>query len=217
MKKYDLHIHSFYSNCSFMSPAKIISIAKKRKLDGIAVTDHNTIKGGLEAKRLNKDKNFEVIIGSEIKTKVGEIIGYYLKKEIKSRNPKEVIKEIHKQGGFAVFAHPFAHGLLRKCAKIDFKHLKNLDGAEIHNARNMFHWENRYAKIASEKYNLAKTGGSDAHLYHEIGRGYTIFSGDLKKAIKKRKTRAGGKIAPLPWARGISMFRKIFVNLFSRK
>ncbi len=203
-----------------MSPRKILKIAKKRKLNGIAITDHNTIKGGLEAKRLNKDKNFEVIVGAEIKTRVGEIIGYYLKKEIKSRAPKQVIKEIKKQGGFAVFAHPFSHGLLRKCARIDLKRLKSLDGVEVHNARNMFHWENLYAEIAAEKYRLAKTGGSDAHFYYEIGRGYTVFTGDLKKAIKKRKTNAAGKIAPLPWARGVSMFRKIgakFINkLFYR-
>jgi len=215
MKKYDLHIHSYFSSCSFMKPAKILRIAKKRKLNGVAITDHNTIKGGLEAKRLNKDKNFEVIVGAEIKTKIGEIIGYYLKKEIKQRDPVKVIKEIHRQGGFAVIAHPFSHGWIRKHLKVDLKELKGLDGVEAHNARNMFAWENFYAVLAAEKCNLAKTGGSDAHFYHEIGRGYTLFSGSLKSAVKKRKTYAAGRIAPLPWARGISMFRKFFIKLFS--
>ncbi|MBN1644929.1 PHP domain-containing protein [Candidatus Woesearchaeota archaeon] len=214
MKKYDLHIHSKYSGCSNMSPEKILRIAKKRKLNGIAVTDHDTIKGGLETKRLNKDKNFEVIIGAEIKTKVGEILGYYLKKEIKERNPVKVIKEIHKQGGFAVIAHPFSHGWIRKHLKVDLKELKGLDGVETHNARNIFSWENFYAVVAAEKYKLARLGGSDAHMYHEIGRGYTIFSGNLKNAVKKRKTQAGGRIAPLPWARGISMFRKFLSKIY---
>ena len=203
-----------------MKPIKILKIAKKRKLNGIAITDHNTIKGGLEANSLNKDKNFEVIIGAEIKTKVGEILGYYLKKEIKSRDPKQVIKEIHKQGGIAVIAHPFGHGIIRKCAGIDIKYLKGLNGVETHNARNMFHWENFYAELAAAKYKLAKTGGSDAHSYNEIGRGYTLFNGNLKSAIKKKKTHADGKISPLPVGRGISMFRKFtarFINkLFYR-
>jgi predicted metal-dependent phosphoesterase TrpH len=199
-----------------MKPIKILKIAKKRKLNGIAITDHNTIKGGLEAKRLNKDKNFEVIVAAEIKTKVGEIIGYYLKKEIKTRDPKKVINEIKKQGGIAVMAHPFGHGIIRKCAGIDIKYLRGLQGVETHNARNMFHWENFYAELAAAKYKLAKTGGSDAHFYTEIGRGYTLFNGSLKSAIKKKKTRADGKIAPLPIQRGISMFRKIGVKFIKK-
>ncbi len=217
LKKYDLHIHSYYSGCSSIRPEKLLLIAKKRGLDGIAVTDHDTIKGGLETKRLNKDKNFEVIVGAEIKTEAGEILGYYLKKEIKSRKAVEVIKEIHRQGGFAVIAHPFSHGLLRKCLRVDLKELKGLDGVEVHNSRNMFNWENFYSVMASEKYRLAKTGGSDAHFHHELGRGFTFFRGNLKNAIKKRSTNAEGKISPLPWARGLSMFRKIgakFINKY---
>lgn len=216
MKKYDLHIHTVYSGCSNIRPEKLLRIAKKRKLNGIAVTDHNTIKGGLETKRLNKDRNFEVIVGSEIKTSAGEIIGYYLKKEIKERDPVKVIKEIHKQGGFAVIAHPFSHGWIRKHLKVDLKELKGLDGVETHNARNMFSWENFYATVAAEKYKLARIGGSDAHFLYEVGRGYTLFNGDLKSAVKKRKTDAKGSIAPLPWARGISMVRK-FMAKFIKK
>ncbi|MBD3361422.1 PHP domain-containing protein [Candidatus Woesearchaeota archaeon] len=217
MKKYDLHIHSHFSSCSNMRPSKILRIAKKRKLNGIAITDHNTIKGGLEAKKLNKDKNFEVIIGAEIKTKAGEIIGYYLKREIKEREPLKVIKEIHKQGGIAVIAHPFGHGIIRKCAKVDLKELKNLDGVEVHNSRNTFHWENFYALVAARKYKLAETGGSDAHFYYEIGKGYTLFKGSLKKAIRNKTTKGDGRIAPLPWARGMSMLRKIGVKYLFHK
>jgi len=212
MKKYDLHIHSFYSGCSSMHPEKLLAVAKKRGLDGIAVTDHNTIKGGLETKRLNKDRNFEVIVGAEIKTEAGEILGYYLKSEIKSRKAVEVIKEIHKQGGIAVIAHPFSHGLLRKCLRVDIKELKGLDGVEVHNSRNMFAWENFYAVMAAEKYKLARVGGSDSHFYHEVGRGFTLFNGNLKKAVKTQKTQATGTISPLPWARGLSMFRKFWAN-----
>lgn len=216
VKKYDLHIHSYYSGCSSIRPEKLLRIAKKRGLNGIAVTDHNTIKGGLEAKKLNKNKNFEVIVGAEIRTEAGEILGYYLKREIRSRNAVEVIKEIHKQGGIAVIAHPFSHGFVRKCLRVDFKKLKGLDGIEAHNSRNMFSWENFYSVMAAEKYKLAKTGGSDAHFYHEIGQGITFFKGDLRAAIKKRATDAAGKISPLPWARGLSMLRKIGVKFINR-
>ena len=79
--KYDLHIHSKYSACSNSSLKDIIKKAKKTSLDGIAITDHNIIKGALEAKKLNKNKDFEVIVSSEIKTDNGEILAYYINEE----------------------------------------------------------------------------------------------------------------------------------------
>ena len=209
MKKYDLHIHTIYSSCSRIKPAKLLEIAKKRGLNGIAITNHNTIKGGAEVKKLNKDKNFEVIIGAEIKTDKGEILGLYLKKEIKSRKAGEVIDEIHEQGGIAVAAHPFTWGVLRKQCNFDKKELKKIDGFETFNARNTFKWENELAVQFAQKHKLAQTAGSDAHFYYEIGRAFTLFKGNLREAVKKRQTVIMGRIAPLPFGRAFSMFRKI--------
>ena len=81
----DLHIHSKYSFDSLLSPKTILKVAKKKGLTGIAVTDHNTIRGGLEVKEINKDRDFTVIVGSEVQTEIGDIIGLYLSDEIKSR------------------------------------------------------------------------------------------------------------------------------------
>jgi predicted metal-dependent phosphoesterase TrpH len=217
MKKYDLHIHTNHSSCSRIKPKKLLRIAKKRGLDGIAITNHNTIKGGLEVKKLNKDKNFEVIVGAEIKTDKGEILGYYLKKEIKSRKAEEVIDEIHKQGGIAIAAHPFTWGVLRKQCTFDKKELKKIDGFETFNSRNMFRWENELAVQFAQKHKLAQTAGSDSHFYYEIGKAFTLFSGSLRDAIKKRNTIIMGRIAPLPFGRAISMFKKIGVTYFLRK
>jgi len=72
--KLDLHIHSKYSKDSLLKPETILKVAKKRGLGGIAVTDHNTIKGGLFTQKINDDKNFVVIVGSDIKTEYGDII-----------------------------------------------------------------------------------------------------------------------------------------------
>ena len=66
--RFDLHIHTKYSRCLNQEPADILKRAKKIGLDGIAVLDHNTTKGSKEAKRLNKDKDFTVIIAEEINT-----------------------------------------------------------------------------------------------------------------------------------------------------
>ena len=84
--KYDLHTHTCYSKCSNMKPDVLLNAAKKRGLNGIAVTDHNTIKGALEVKKLNKDKDFEVIVGEEISTTAGDVLAHYINKPIKSTN-----------------------------------------------------------------------------------------------------------------------------------
>ena len=95
---FDLHIHSKYSFDSISEPKKIIKVAKNMGLNGVAITDHNTTKGGLEAKKINRDHDFLVIVGSEISTEIGDITGLFLSEEIKSRNSMEVIEEIKKQG-----------------------------------------------------------------------------------------------------------------------
>ena len=81
--KYDLHMHTHYSKCSNLKPEILLKIAKKRGLNGIAITDHNVVEGALKVKKLNKDKDFEVIVGEEISTDAGEVLAYYLNKEIK--------------------------------------------------------------------------------------------------------------------------------------
>jgi predicted metal-dependent phosphoesterase TrpH len=110
----DLHIHSKYSYDSLLDPKKIIKVAKRRGLDIIAITDHETIRGGIETQKLNQSRDFHVIIGCEINTEVGDIIGLYLNEEIKSRNSIEVIEEIYSQGGFVILPHPFRGHKLQK-------------------------------------------------------------------------------------------------------
>ena len=71
--RYDLHSYSKYSSDGFSEPKMMVKTASKLGLSGIAVTDHNTIKGGLEAKKY-ETKEFQVFVGSEIKTDHGEVI-----------------------------------------------------------------------------------------------------------------------------------------------
>ena len=92
--KIDLHVHTGFSPDSFTNPEKAVLKAIKSGLDCIAITDHNTIDGALEAKRLFGAK---VIIGEEIKSRGGEIIGLYhqetIPKEFSSLVTVKIIKE----------------------------------------------------------------------------------------------------------------------------
>lgn len=76
--KYNLHVHTSYSKkCGYTNPKNAIKAAIKSGLDGIAITDHDTIKGAIQAKEYSLGF-FDVIIGSEITTNRGEIIGLFL-------------------------------------------------------------------------------------------------------------------------------------------
>lgn len=193
MKKYDLHIHSHYSQDSRSSPELIVKKAKKLGLNGIAITDHDTIKGSLRAKKINKDKNFEIITAAEIKTNKADVLGYYLQEEIKERGFFDVIDRIKEQDAIAVIAHPYT--ILRTRLRLPAKEIKNkINALECFNARTLFNFENTKAIKVAEKFNLAKTASSDSHNLFEIGSAYTMFDKSLRNAIKKRKTTIYGKI-----------------------
>ncbi len=191
MKKYDLHIHTVYSPCSVNKPETILKIAKKEGLDGIAITDHNSIKGALKTKKLNKDKDFEVILGDEVKTDHGDILALYLQKEIKKRKLFEVIDEVKSQGGLMVIAHPFRCTPWLKFTYPLEKLVGKVEGVEVFNSRNVL-FGNKKARKTVKNLDFAEIGSSDAHLPIDIGKGYTLFEGDLKKAIKNRTTKAEG-------------------------
>ncbi|RLE39053.1 metal-dependent phosphoesterase [Candidatus Woesearchaeota archaeon] len=189
--RYDLHIHTKYSRCSALQPARILKIAKKKKLDGIAITDHNTVRGALAVNKLNKDPDFEVVVGSEMKSEYGDVLIYYQNEEIKTRNFLELIDAVKQQGAMLAVAHPF-----RIVPWLKFKlPLKNLvgkvDAVETFNSRNAF-WSNTIATKEAKKYGFAGVGGSDAHWPFDIGNGYTIFRDNLIKAIKTKQTEVGG-------------------------
>lgn len=189
--KYDLHSHSKYSSDGFVDPKKIIKVARKRGLSGIAVTDHDTIKGGLEAKKYETD-DLKVIIGSEVSTSKGEIIGLYLNEEIKSNDFYEVIDEINAQDGIIIVPHPFDEW--RKSASLSKEDYKRVNSVEIFNSRCVENKYNQKAEIFAIENNLGTTGGSDAHFAYEIGNaGVIITKGDMRKSILKNDLQVYGK------------------------
>ena len=207
--KYDLHNHTYYSKCSNLKPEILIKAAKKKGMDGIAVTDHNTMKGALEARKLNKDKDFEVILGEEIGTNFGDVIGLYLKKEIKSKEFFSVIDEIKAQDGLIIIPHPFrTSSNPNHLFKLPFEKIKNkIDAIECFNAR-MLPGDNEKSQVVAKRLKIAGTGGSDAHFTFEIGKAYTIFEGSLRRAIKQKKTRYEGTILYGPFGGLLSFFRR---------
>jgi len=205
--KADLHIHSHYSDAE-MSVKEILDyIQEKTDLDVIAICDHDTMKGAYEAVTLmeNGSYRFELILGEEITSQEGHIVGLFIKEEIPSDLPvAEVLKRIRAQGGIAIAAHPFYHSKMKhsKYATMDgigasaiIKHRKMIDAIEIVNATPTLSDENLGASILNKTIIFAaETGSSDAHILEAIGMGYTLFEGrtaqDLRRSILEHQTRA---------------------------
>lgn len=186
---FDFHIHSKFSFDSLQSPKKVVKIATLRGLHGIAITDHNTIKGGVEARRIVNEmkRDLQVIVGEEVRTEFGDLIGLFLTEEIKSKQFDEVVDEIKEQDGFVVLPHPF-----KSMNMIPMNIIDKLDSIEGLNGRTPS-LLNKKAQQIAHKYNVPLIGGSDAHLSREIGRIRTMMpkelgdigdSESLKKALR---------------------------------
>lgn len=183
MLKGDFHIHSSFSFDSFLKPSTIVEIAIRKGLDFIAITDHNTIQGAVETRKL-AGGNISVIIGAEIKTNKGDILGLFLNEEIKSRTACEVINEIRQQGGLAILPHPFKDEL-----RFSAEEIGKFDAIEV-NAR-MSKWDNKKAAELGKKFTKPLIAGSDAHFAWEIGRAFNCLPSisDLQEGVAHQKIR----------------------------
>ena len=181
---FDFHIHSIYSGDSILYPKDIIRIAKKRGLAGVAVTDHNSISGGIKTKSLASD-DFMVVIGSEIKTNSGDIIGLFLNENIKAKSIEEVCEEIKDQGGISVLPHPFKNHQPNVEELIKFVDMVEVLNARIPNVLNI------KARTLAKKFKCPCIAGSDAHTPFEIGNAIIEFpekqtivdSEDIRKCL----------------------------------
>lgn len=196
--KIDLHVHTHYSYDSTITPKELVAFAKKRELDAVAVTDHDTIKGAL---KISKCKDFLIIPGIEVTTKHGHVLGLHIRERIPSMlDVSSTIQKIHEAGGIAIAAHPTAlyRGKLRNHITEEF------DAVEVINASSIpFRFSNRANRKLAEELNLPQTGGSDAHYAPEIGMAYSTIEASLEKeeiiaAIKNGKTTACGRA--IPWS-----------------
>jgi hypothetical protein len=171
----DCHNHSYYSPDSILPPRTMLSRAKARGLNVIAVTDHDTVRGGLVAQELAAKRfpELRVIVGEEVRTADGEVLGLFLTQDIpRDLRAIETIERIHSQGGVAGAPHPFdthrsglrAAGLALVAGKLDF-----IEGL---NARMVNGKHNTQAQAYAKAHGLPESAASDAHSPREIARCY---------------------------------------------
>lgn len=175
--KYDLHVHSKYSIDGYIEPKVIFQTARKMGLSGVAVTDHNTIQGGIEAKKYETD-DLKVIVGSEIETNRGEVIGLFLSEEIKSNIFPDVVQEIKDQNGLVITPHPF-DDIRGNGIKPTSDDIQLVDCVEVYNSRCLLERYNRQANEFAQANKLKISAGSDAHFAREIGKAGIIVKSEI--------------------------------------
>ena len=210
----EFHCHTYASKDSLTRPADLIAMARRKGIDRVIVTDHNSIAGAREAYGIDPEL---VIVGEEIMTTKGEILAAFVKEEVPpDLTPLETINILKEQGAFISVSHPFDE--LRKGGWMEHDLLEILplvDAIEVYNSRCMLPRFNHRAELFAQKHNIAGTVGSDAHAAFEVGRSLLLldqFTGpdEMRKVIRRGIPKV--KWSP-PWfhltSRYASMIKKI--------
>lgn len=184
MYKIDLHTHSYGSPDGSLKLSHYKRMLESGALDIIAVTDHNKVEAALTLQKALGDC---IIVGEEITTTEGEIIGLFLRETVPGGlTPKQTIAEIRKQNGLVYVPHPFEtvrKGLSEKSlAKIT----GDIDILEVHNGRAVFQNHSNQAGTWVKKHEVAGAASSDAHGYRGWGKTYTCIA---EKPTRKNLVR----------------------------
>jgi len=187
--KVDFHIHTKYSLDCNTPLENIIERCLETGINCIAVTDHEAIEGAFEMQKLAP---FPVIVGEEILTPQGEVIGLFLQELVPVALPiEEAISRVKAQGGLVCIPHPFdaIRGLRIDSTRLEAL-VTQIDMMEVFNARSPLLRYSTRARDFARKYDLPGTVGSDAHTAGEIGSTYVempAFNGkdDFLQALRK--------------------------------
>ena len=190
-----MHVHTSYSD-SNGSVREVLKEAQRKGLDGLAITDHKTIRGAYEA--LRRRGRLLVIPGQEVKTKRCEILALGIREEIKDNLPiLEVIKEIHAQGGLAIIPHPtvpFFRGVNEKTMSS-----LPIDGIEVFSSITPLPWYFLRKNLElAHKLRIPIVAGSDSHFKETVGDAYTIVYcedrsiHEVLRAVRLGRTTIGG-------------------------
>jgi len=199
---YDLHVHSVFSGDSLLRPETIVKVAMKRGLEGIAVTDHETVEGGLRARRLAA-KGLSIIVGYETRIQKRDIICLFVEEITRASDMEELHERTKEKGGITILAHPY-----RMFAPTIGIEKVEVDAIEVFNSR-LSLVRNRKGEELARRLNKPRVAGSDAHVASEIGRAYTVLDGNCepREAILLGLTRPFGSPSPL-WVRPASLLSR---------
>jgi hypothetical protein len=168
----DMHMHTEYSRDSRVALADFAEIAQSAQLGAVCVTDHDTVEGALRLRDMAT--GLQVVVGEEITTADGELIGLFLEARVApGLSAEHTIDLIHDQGGLAYVPHPFSRNRRRHLRRSVLESLAGqIDIVEVFNAREIASSSNVRALEFAREHSLPGGVGSDSHRRVEIGRAY---------------------------------------------
>jgi predicted metal-dependent phosphoesterase TrpH len=216
----DVHVHTKYSGVtehgilrfpeSVSNPQDVVRIAKRLNLDIVCITDHNSVLGAQKAKDFARSYNgVNVVVGEEISTADGEIIGLFLNEMVPpGLSVEETVDLVRQQDGMLVAPHPFSYHVPALGLLIDDL---DIDAIEVINGGHIDGPANERALEHSRSGRWARVAGSDAHSLSQLGCAYTLFPGtgeeDFRNALKLKVTDVYGNPMPMhlgvQWSIGI--------------
>jgi predicted metal-dependent phosphoesterase TrpH len=201
----DLHTHTMWSGDSTTTPEEFAASVTASGLDVVCVTDHNAIAGALE---LRERLDARVVVGEELRTAAGEIIGLFLTERIPMGvGHLEAARAIRDQGGVVYVPHPFdpmrrnlSESALRELAEADL-----IDAVEVLNAKTSLASLNRRAAAFAAEYGIVAGAGSDGHVPDALGAAYVEML-DFETPMEFLASLASGEVVghhwdePRPWS-----------------
>lgn len=203
------HCHTRHSFDSLVEPAALARHAAALGADVLAVTDHDTWQGAVEARAAAKreDLDLHVILASEVATGQGDVIGLFMTADLVIRDAPDFCDAIHDMGGLTLLPHPY------KWHRLDEDLLSRIDLIEVHNARTTRGDNIRAAELAFQR-GLPELAGPDAHRLGELGLARVVFEGErprdeasLKHALIHAPRRLITSLGS-PWNEWLSQFVK---------
>jgi predicted metal-dependent phosphoesterase TrpH len=179
----DFHIHTRFSRDSILTEEKFIEKAVERGLTHACVTNHNNVEGAIAVRdkvaELGLADQLTVILGEEVSTADGEVVGIFLEKTIpRGLSANETADEIHRQGGLVSIPHPFdpfrgshiREGPLRNLAEMG-----KIDAIEVFNCRVTFQRHNLEAAEFANRYGIPGIAASDSHSSFEVAMAFNAM------------------------------------------
>ena len=172
MLRLDLHVHTCFSKDSRAPIKSVVEHCQRAGLGLVAITDHDNIRGALE---VQSAAPFQVIIGEEIKSAAGDIIGLFLEEEVPAGLPPlETAQRVKDQGGLVVVPHPFCRlrpTALRARALREI--LPLVDLIEGYNSHTILPGDNARGLDFAREHSLPVVASSDSHSAIELGGTFT--------------------------------------------
>ncbi|HEX5579039.1 MAG TPA: PHP domain-containing protein [Candidatus Limnocylindria bacterium] len=179
----DFHIHTRFSRDSILSEEKFIRTALERGLTHVAVTNHNNVEGAIAVRdkvaELGLGDQLTVILGEEVSTSDGEVVGVFLQRTIpRGLSADETADAIHEQGGLVSIPHaydPFRASHIREEPLIALLEAGKVDMIEVFNSRVTFQRHNQEAAELAARYKVPGIAASDSHSSFEVAMSFNAL------------------------------------------